>query len=52
MQEVRCTACNRKLAEADFTRLHIKCPRCGTLVILRATSPHPNASERPLKAHI
>ena len=31
MEEIRCGACSRKLAEGIFTRLSIKCPRCGTL---------------------
>ncbi|KAF7600168.1 MAG: hypothetical protein CGU28_04160 [Candidatus Dactylopiibacterium carminicum] len=27
MQTIRCGACHRKLAEADYTALNIKCPR-------------------------
>lgn len=46
MEEIRCGACRRKLAAGDFTCLHIKCPRCGTMNVLRATSPRPNAHER------
>ncbi|MGQ5525575.1 Com family DNA-binding transcriptional regulator [Chitinimonas sp. PSY-7] len=38
MQEVRCGHCHRKLAEAIYTRLNIKCPRCGTFNHLSATS--------------
>ncbi|MBU59749.1 MAG: Com family DNA-binding transcriptional regulator [Alcanivorax sp.] len=30
-QEIRCTRCHRKLAEAVFTWISIKCPRCGHL---------------------
>ncbi|WP_081908820.1 Com family DNA-binding transcriptional regulator [Ferriphaselus sp. R-1] len=41
METVRCGACNRKLAEAVFTRLAIKCPRCGTLNQMMATSHRP-----------
>lgn len=44
MEIVRCGQCQRKLAEAQYVRLEIKCPRCGTLNILRAVSPLP---ERP-----
>lgn len=31
MEIIRCIECNRKLAEAEFVRLSIKCPRCGFL---------------------
>ncbi|MEO8119538.1 MAG: Com family DNA-binding transcriptional regulator [Rhodoferax sp.] len=41
MQEIRCGQCQRKLAEAEFVRLSIKCPRCGTLNDVRAMSPQP-----------
>ncbi|MGE0333109.1 MAG: Com family DNA-binding transcriptional regulator [Ramlibacter sp.] len=41
MQEVRCGHCSRKLAVAEFVRLQIKCPRCGTLNDVRAASPTP-----------
>jgi phage FluMu protein Com len=45
MQEVRCGSCERKLAEAaEFLRLKVKCPRCGTMNDVRAWSPLP---ERP-----
>lgn len=39
MQEVRCGHCQRKLAEAEFVRLKIKCARCGTLNDVRAIEP-------------
>ena len=42
MEEIRCSHCNRKLAEAEYTRLNIKCPRCGAYNHLRA-SEHPPA---------
>jgi phage FluMu protein Com len=38
MQEIRCGQCNKKLAEAIFSRLSIKCPRCGTFNQLSAQS--------------
>ncbi|MDV8137939.1 zinc finger domain-containing protein [Pseudomonas aeruginosa] len=39
LQEIRCGQCRRKLAAASgFTELQIKCPRCGTLNHLKATS--------------
>ncbi|MGV0998277.1 MAG: Com family DNA-binding transcriptional regulator [Fluviibacter sp.] len=31
METIRCTHCNKKLAEATYTQLSIKCPRCGTI---------------------
>src|SRR5450830_506186 len=40
-KEVRCGHCSKKLAVAIFVRLDIKCPRCGTLNVLRAESPSP-----------
>ncbi|UCV13807.1 Com family DNA-binding transcriptional regulator [Quatrionicoccus australiensis] len=39
MKEVRCISCKRKLAEADYIRLEIKCPRCGKMNILKAVEP-------------
>lgn len=45
MQEIRCGGCGRKLAVGVFTRLQIKCPRCGLMNDMRAiSSPQP---ERP-----
>lgn len=48
METVRCGACNRKLAEAVFTRLAIKCPRCGTMNQVKAIEP-PTCAARPPK---
>lgn len=31
MKEIRCAACNRKLAEGQFVILVIKCMRCNAL---------------------
>ena len=31
MNEIRCGACSRKLGEGEYTRLVIKCPRCGAM---------------------
>ncbi|WP_371927233.1 Com family DNA-binding transcriptional regulator [Methylomonas subterranea] len=39
METIRCGHCGRKLAEAAFTRLVIKCTRCGTLNDLKAIEP-------------
>jgi len=39
MLVVRCKQCCKKLAEAEFTRLSIKCSRCGHLNQLKATEP-------------
>lgn len=44
MQVLRCGSCNRKLGMGEYSRLEIKCPRCGTLNQLRAVRPKP---ERP-----
>lgn len=56
LEVIRCGNCARKLAAGAYTRLEIKCPRCGTLNVLRASaadhsspSPTPNAPERHLK---
>ncbi|MDH0050289.1 Com family DNA-binding transcriptional regulator [Comamonas terrigena] len=38
MNEIRCGQCRRKLAEGVFTRLAIKCPRCGAFNQLSAQS--------------
>ncbi|MDP1655729.1 MAG: Com family DNA-binding transcriptional regulator [Hylemonella sp.] len=51
LEEIRCGQCRRKLAAGSYTRLEIKCPKCGTLNVLRASaadrsSPSP-AIERP-----
>lgn len=39
MKEIRCSKCNKKLAEADYRQLVIKCPRCGVMNTLKATEP-------------
>lgn len=31
VEVIRCWKCNKKLAEADYRRLEIKCPRCGAI---------------------
>lgn len=41
MNEIRCGNCRRKLAEGDYLRLSIKCPRCGTLNFMSAESASP-----------
>ena len=41
METVRCGQCNKKLAEAEYFRLSIKCPRCGTLNQVKAASHTP-----------
>ncbi|WP_331428941.1 Com family DNA-binding transcriptional regulator [Delftia sp. ZNC0008] len=38
MEEIRCGSCRRKLAEGEYTRLSIKCPRCGAFNQLSASS--------------
>ncbi|WEE79564.1 MULTISPECIES: Com family DNA-binding transcriptional regulator [Comamonas] len=44
MNEIRCGSCRRKLAEGEYIRLTIKCPRCGAFNQLSAQSAFP---ERP-----
>lgn len=39
VEEIRCCKCNKKLAEADYRQLAIKCPRCGVLNTLKAVEP-------------
>ncbi|MHA6887213.1 Com family DNA-binding transcriptional regulator [Ralstonia pseudosolanacearum] len=43
MQDIRCGACHRKLGAGEYLRLAIKCPRCGTMNILRAERPTPES---------
>ncbi|WP_081906180.1 Com family DNA-binding transcriptional regulator [Methylobacter tundripaludum] len=48
METIRCGNCRKKLAEAEFIRLSIKCPRCGVINQLKAVEPlisMPRASE-------
>ena len=47
MNDIRCGQCNRKLAEGTYLVLSIKCPRCGTVNHLRASTPSTHAVERP-----
>lgn len=39
METVRCGSCGKKLAEAEYIRLSIKCPRCGVINQLKVTEP-------------
>ncbi|WP_244617524.1 Com family DNA-binding transcriptional regulator [Sulfurimicrobium lacus] len=49
---VRCGSCNRKLAEAEYIRLSIKCPRCGAINQMKASEPLISAARPPdLEAH-
>ena len=41
MHEIRCGSCRRKLGEGEYTRLAIKCPRCGAFNQLSAPSAFP-----------
>lgn len=49
MKEIRCRNCNKKLAEADYRRLAIKCPRCGAMNQLKADEPPTSAPRVPFK---
>lgn len=44
--EIRCSHCNRKLADAVFTFIEIKCPRCATLNSLRVENPITSERQR------
>ncbi|MFG8081233.1 Com family DNA-binding transcriptional regulator [Pseudomonas aeruginosa] len=48
MKEIRCGNCRRKLAEGEYLRLSIKCPRCGTLNYLSAESTEPERRGAPI----
>jgi phage FluMu protein Com len=39
VEEIRCSSCNKKLAEADYRQLVIKCPRCRAINTLKAIEP-------------
>ncbi|MPT03590.1 MAG: Com family DNA-binding transcriptional regulator [Delftia sp.] len=47
MQEIRCGSCRRKLGEGVFSRLAIKCPRCGAFNQLSASSATPELQSGP-----
>ena len=47
LTEIRCGACQRKLGAGFYTRLEIKCPRCGAMNILRAAADHSDKSPLP-----
>ncbi|WP_239222881.1 Com family DNA-binding transcriptional regulator [Comamonas aquatica] len=47
MQEIRCGNCRRKLAEGEYIRLAIKCPRCGAFNQLSAQSATPEHHRVP-----
>lgn len=49
MEIVRCGNCNKKLAEAEYIRLSIKCSRCGEINILKACEPLNRAPTAPNK---
>ncbi|KAA9180595.1 Com family DNA-binding transcriptional regulator [Delftia sp. BR1] len=51
MEEIRCGSCRRKLGEGVFSRLVIKCPRCGAFNQLSASSA-PSAPPRGPTAEI
>lgn len=45
MQEIRCGQCRKKLGAGQYIQLEIKCPRCGQLNKLSASSAKQH--ERP-----
>ncbi|UBQ43939.1 Com family DNA-binding transcriptional regulator [Comamonas thiooxydans] len=51
MNEIRCGNCRRKLAEGEYVRLAIKCPRCGAFNQLSAQSA-PKEPQRGPEAEI
>ncbi|MBU1041586.1 MAG: Com family DNA-binding transcriptional regulator [Proteobacteria bacterium] len=54
-KEIRCGNCNRLLARGEALALTIKCPRCGCMNHVRATSPsvegHHRASQECSRGH-
>ena len=40
-EDIRCGQCQRKLAVGRYIEMEIKCPRCGTMNHLKATSLPP-----------
>ncbi|MDO8654177.1 MAG: Com family DNA-binding transcriptional regulator [Undibacterium sp.] len=51
MQDIRCGNCHKKLAEGEYRRLNIKCPRCSTLNQLSAASATPERLRAPIEAN-
>lgn len=49
MKEIRCAQCARKLAEGEFVRMVIKCPRCGAMNFLKVTEPLTSAARPQLQ---
>ncbi|KAF3999074.1 Com family DNA-binding transcriptional regulator [Glaciimonas immobilis] len=47
MQDIRCGNCQKKLGSGIYLHLSIKCPRCGTLNDLRATSSESERQRAP-----
>ncbi|MCM2494531.1 Com family DNA-binding transcriptional regulator [Burkholderia glumae] len=45
--DIRCGQCGRKLAFGLYIELSIKCPRCGAINHLRATSSEPACHRAP-----
>lgn len=45
MEEIRCGECDKLLAKGQVVDLTIKCPRCGTINHVRATSSDQKAAE-------
>lgn len=50
MQDIRCGSCHKKLGAGIFLRLEIKCPRCGTLNVLRTASPEQERLGAPVES--
>ena len=48
-KEIRCGNCNRLLAKGYALALTIKCPRCGCMNHVRATSPDREGNRAPGK---
>lgn len=49
MREIRCGKCNRLLAKGEALDLAIKCPRCGAINHVRATSLNSEGYQAPGK---
>ncbi|UJX43029.1 Com family DNA-binding transcriptional regulator [Desulfovibrio sp. JY] len=49
MKEIRCGRCSRLLAKGEALDLSIKCPRCGAINHVRATSPSQESLRAPTR---
>ncbi|WP_434779329.1 Com family DNA-binding transcriptional regulator [Neisseria sp. Ec49-e6-T10] len=51
-EEIRCIKCNRKLCEADYKFISIKCPRCYEITVSTKRVPRGNKYGSPKRKQI